>query len=267
MNRFVTMLGASSLVLGSAGCVLPADEPTGLELSWRILEVNTIDGEDAQRLRTCDGGRVEEFVLAITDRDEPSRAETFRYPCSTGYQTLSEFRTESSDAFIELRPRAYEIQIDLVSVTADSGTHVRRVRDLEVDVLERTVTRQDFDFGLEAVELDMMITGTESCDEVAFVLGYADPGAALVEPPLDADGDPVPSLLYRDALSTDAGLSLAGDATSCADLERDHRVVEVDPGDYALEVVLGERVCRIDVAVGAGGAAHVIDLANLPCDG
>ena len=36
------------LALWASGCVYPATEPTGMELSWRFLETNLADGEDAK---------------------------------------------------------------------------------------------------------------------------------------------------------------------------------------------------------------------------
>jgi len=267
-HRIQTLVVLGSLGLG--GCVLPADEPTGMELSWRFVEVNTVDGEEAQRLRSCEGGQIDEVVFSITDASDASRSETFRYPCGYGYQTPSQFQTESSDAFIELKPRDYDVQIDIVSITPDGGTVVRRARDLTVDVLERTVTLQDFDFGLEPVEFALTLEGLDGCDQASLSLQYADPEAALAEPPRNDAGDVVSPLLYREGLATDGGLSLSGTAFNCADAGADHTIAELDPGAYTLEVDVDGVLCPIDVEIGADGQrgmAHVIDLANLPCDG
>lgn len=258
---------AATLLLLASACVLPADEPTGLELSWRLIEVNTVDGEDAQRLRTCAGGHVDEVVFEITDGSDAERSEIFRYPCSYGYQTVSQFQTESSDAFIELKPRGYAVTIDIVGTTAEGEEVVRRARDIDVDVLERTVTLQDFDFGLEPVELTLTLEGIETCEQLALSLRYDNPEAALAEPPLGDDGIAPTSLLYRENLTTELGVSLAGTASACADLDSTQRVLEVDPGNYTLDVDADGVVCPIDITVGLRGAAHVIDLANLPCDG
>ncbi len=253
--------------LGLAGCVLPADEPTGMELSWRFVEVNTVDGEDAQRLRSCDGGLMTEVVFSITDATDAERSESFRYPCTYGFQTPSEFQTESSDAFVELKPRGYEVLIDLVGTDADGTEIVRRARDIEVDVLERSVTLQDFDFGLEPVEVGLSLSGLDRCDEFALTLRYADPERALAEPPRSDDGTVATELVYRDGLQTMQGVSLAGTASTCADATEQHTVAEVDPGAYVLDVSVDGVVCPIDLPVGLSGAEHVIDLANLPCDG
>ncbi|MBV1861654.1 MAG: hypothetical protein KUG77_24760, partial [Nannocystaceae bacterium] len=145
MSKCFALLGCLLL----SACVLPADEPTGLELSWRLVEVNTVDGEENQRLRSCDGGRSDEVVFSITDTTDASRSEIFRYDCATGYQTLAEFSTESSDAFVELRPKKYEVLVDIVGETPAGTQSTRRARTMEIDVLERTITLQDFDFGLE----------------------------------------------------------------------------------------------------------------------
>ena len=255
------------LLLLASACVLPADEPTGLELSWRIVEVNTIDGEEAQRLRTCRGGLVDEIVFSVTDGSDAERSEVFRYPCTYGYQTVSEFQAESSDAFIELKPRKYEVQVDIVGASSDGEEVVRRARELEIQVLERTVTTQDFDFGLEPVELGLTLQGLDGCDQLGLSLRYDNPELVLAEPPMTDDGTAVTSLLYREGLTTESGVSLAGTPSACADLDSTQRVLEVDPGNYTIDVDVDGVVCAIDITVGLRGAEHVIDLANLPCDG
>ncbi len=246
--------------------MLPADEPTGLELSWRLIEVNTIDGEDAQRPRTCAGGFIDELAFSITDSGDASRSEVFRYPCGYGYQTLTEFQTETSDAFIELKPRGYQVIVDIIGSDGDAQVS-RRARDLEISVLERSVTLQDFDFGLEPTELRLTLEGLDTCDQLALSLRYDQPEIVLAEPPLDDDGNAVTSLLYRENLTTDLGVSLAGTASACADAAAQHTVLEMDPGSYVLDVDVDGVVCPVDIVVGLRGAEHVIDLANLPCDG
>ncbi|MFN3183613.1 MAG: hypothetical protein ACE37F_16545 [Nannocystaceae bacterium] len=263
MNRLFPVLGGLSLW----GCVLPADEPTGLELSWRFVEVNTVDGEEAQRLRSCEGGQMHEVVFSITDTSDAERTDTFRYPCAYGFQTPTEFQTESSDAFIELKPRGYEVLIDLVSTDVDGAQIVRRARNIEVDVLERSVTLQDFDFGLEPVEVTLSLAGLDACDAFALTLRYADPERALAEPPRTDGGTVVTELVYRERLETMQGVSLAGGESSCGDAPAEHTVAEVDPGAYILDVSVDGVLCPVDLTVGPSGAEHVIDLANLPCDG
>lgn len=260
-----TLACITSVLLG--GCVLPADEPTGLELSWRFIEVNTLDGEEAQRLRSCDGGFIDEVVLTITDGSDAERSDTFRYPCGYGYQTPSEFQVDASDAFIELRPREYEVLVDIVELESDGSTTSRRARDLTVKVLDRTITRQDFDFGLEPVEVQLSFEGADACDTVALAWRYDDPERALAEPPRDEDGTAATSLLYREGLATEQGVSLAGESTACAELAETQQVLEVDPGNYTLHVDRDGVACALDLTVTQRGAEHVIDLANLPCDG
>ncbi|MGH1342557.1 MAG: hypothetical protein ACRBN8_13435 [Nannocystales bacterium] len=263
MSKWFPWLGC----LFVSACVLPADEPTGLEFSWRFVEVNTIDGEDGQRLRSCAGGRVDEVVFSITDTTDASRSEIFRYDCGTGYQTISEFATESSDAFVELRPKKYEVLVDIVSETPAGAENTRRARTMEIDVLERTITLQDFDFGLEPVEMQLSLEQTDTCDEVSLSLRYAELDADLAEPPLNEDGTAVTSLLYREALESEQGLSLSGTPAACAELPSAHTILEVDPGHYLLDVAVDATVCTLDLEVGQGAEAHVIDLANLPCEG
>lgn len=263
MNKWIPWLGCALL----SACVLPADEPTGLEFSWRLLEANTIDGEENQRPRTCEGAHINEIVFSITDIGDASRSEVFRYDCDTGYQTVAEFSTESSDAFVELRPKKYEVLVDVVGETPAGNEEVRRARTMEIDVLERTITLQDFDFGLEPVELQLNLEQTDTCEAVSLSLRYASLDSDLAEPPVNEDGSAVESLVYRQGLQSEEGLSLSGDPSPCAELPAQHTVSEVDPGRYLLDVGVDSTVCTVDLQVGPGAEAHVIDLANLPCEG
>ena len=258
-------LGLGCLLLSA--CVLPADEPTGLEFSWRFVEVNTIDGEENQRLRSCDGGLISEVVFSITDTTDASRSEIFRYNCRTGYQTVAEFSTESSDAFIELRPKKYDVLVDIVGESPGRNQEVRRVRTMQIDVLERTITLQDFDFGLEPVELQLTLEQTDMCEEIGLSLRYASTESDLAEPPKNEDGTVVTSVVYREGLESEQGLSLSGDPSPCAELPAVHTVQEVDPGRYVVDIAVDDAVCTVDLEVGLGAEAHVIDLANLPCEG
>lgn len=267
-----SLLLASFIVLG---CVLPADEPTGLELSWRMQEANVLDGEEAQRLRTCSGAFVDELTFWITDAGDPDRSEIFRYDCAEGYQTPAEFQTEASDAFIELKPRRYEIIVDLAGAVFEDeqqddqdepNEFARRVRELSVEVLGRTITQQDFDFGLEPVTAMLTIEGQDVCDTVALSMRYTDPERDLAEPPRGEDGQ-VLDVLYRESLATDQGLSMSGVAASCADLATTHLLDGVDPGAYTLIVDVDGVTCPVPMPLGPRGGAYVIDLANLPCDG
>ncbi len=251
----------------ASGCVLPADEPTGLELSWRFIETNTIDGEEAQRQRSCDGGRVDEVVFWITDASDVSRSDVFRYDCDDGYRTLAEFQTESSDAFVELKPREYQVIVDIVSLRPDGGEDVRRARNLSIDVLERTLTRQDFDFGLETVTLELSFVGTDDCDQFSASIRYGDVERDLADPPRSEADAVLEDLAYREGLESDEGLRLDGEPVACSDTPQTHRFEEIDPGSYTLLVERDGTQCAVDLAVGPGGEAHVIDLANLPCEG
>lgn len=263
MSKWFASLGCLLL----SACALPADEPTGLEFSWRFVEVNTVDGEENQRLRSCDGGLIDEVVFSITDTTDASRSEIFRYDCRIGYQSIAEFSTESSDAFVELRPEKYDVLVDIVGVTPGGSDEVRRVRTMSIDVLKRTITLQDFDFGLEPVELQLSLLQTDICEEVGLSLRYANTESDLGEPPINEDGTSITALLYRQGLQTDQGLSLSGDPAPCAELPTEHTVPEVDPGRYLLDVAVDATVCTVDLEVGLGAEAHVIDLANLPCEG
>ena len=97
------MVTAGGVTGVATGCVLPSDEPTGLEFSWRFLEVNDLDGEENQRYRSCRGVFMDEVVISIVDPSDVGRNEIFRFDCPFGFQSLSELQTETPDAFVELR--------------------------------------------------------------------------------------------------------------------------------------------------------------------
>lgn len=266
---FRSLLAGLSLVAATltGGCVLPSDEPTGLEFSWRFLEVNDLDGEENQRFRSCTGVFMDEVVISITDPTDLGRNEIFRYDCPFGFQTISEVQTETPDAFVELKPREYDLTVDLVG-TVDNGDEpvVRRARELTVDVLDRTITVQEFDFGLEPVEWTLELAGADSCDAVSLTLLYANPERDLSEPPRESDGT-IGDVVYRESLQTLDGLSLGGEDASCASLATEQRVTALDPGAYLLEVDVDGTTCRIETTVGKQGGSSQIDLADLPCDG
>jgi hypothetical protein len=75
-------------VASSTGCVFPTDEPTGVELSWKFVEVNQADGEEATRVLTCAGALAEDIAARVVDVDDPrGRQGTFRFDCEDGFQT------------------------------------------------------------------------------------------------------------------------------------------------------------------------------------
>lgn len=249
------------LVLVSA-CVFPADEPTGVELSWRFVEVNMVDGEDAIRVRTCAGAGYQRVVFDITQVRAEERSGNFDYACEVGYQTPAEFRTEASDAFIELRPADYMVVVDGRGI---GGT--QRLRELELDVVPRGLTVEGLDLALPAVPWSLLLSGTDACGEVSFALRYREPAESLAEPAVDEEGEPI-DVAYREALASIRGLPLAGTPVPCsADLAGAHVVENVDQGVYRLEIVRDGAACSVDVDISPGDSTSVIDLANLECGG
>lgn len=250
------------LLLLASACVFPADEPTGVEVSWRFFEVNAVDGDEAIRVRTCSGAGIDRVVLDVSQVRAEERSGNFDYECAVGFQTPEEFRTEASDAFIELRPADYTIVVDGIGV---AGT--QRLRELEIDVVPRGLTVEGLDLALPSETWTLVLSGTDACTELALTLRYRDPVASLAEPVLDDEGQPV-DIPYREALVSDRQLSLAGVPTACSpELGGAHVVPLVDQGAYRLEIVRDGMVCTVDVDISPADATNVIDLANLPCGG
>lgn len=256
----VVLTSALAALVG--GCVFPTDDPTGLELSWRFLEVNEVDGEEGQRDRTCDGVDVERIVLEIADLDEADRHGTFRFDCEAGYQTVQEFQTQASDAFLELRPGDY--RVTLAGIFAPGGQEVLITRD--VDVTGRGLTVEVFELARETTAWELAVQGADACTELSLALLYADPATTLAEPPVDEDDEVVPTI-YRENLVTDRGLALGGQTTACAaELDGVHVIDGIDPGAYRLELTVDGQPCAIGVGI-AADTSTPIDLANLPCQG
>jgi hypothetical protein len=258
-------LGLMALML-AGGCVFPADEPTGIELSWRFVEINTVDLDDenmTRTVRTCAGAEVDQVFISLVDTDDETRRGTFHYPCDEGFQTVSEFQTQSSDAFVELRPGKYAADVRILDTMGRTEATLTR----DIDVLSRTLTIEGFELAREPAALRLRLQGAASCGELALHLRYADPGVQLGEPPLDDDGEPIP-VVYRQGLASDRDLSLGGTTIPCsADLDGLHVFVDVDPGAYTLEVHQDGAVCPFGVRIDREAAELPVDLANLPCDG
>lgn len=251
-----------SIVLGLlGGCVYPADDPTGLEVSWRFFEGNVADGEEGRRVRTCAGMQVDTIAVGVEDRDDPQRRGSFAFDCPDGYQTQTDFQTRASDVFIPLRPGDYG-----VSLTARGAGRREELAAREVDVLGRGLTVELFELTPELVTWELSLAGLDACDEVAVALRYADPDAALAHPPRDEDGEVEPTL-YRETLTTDRELGLFGEGAPCSDeLAGDHVVELMDRGVYRLETSVDGRSCAFEVSIDEG-ARTSLDLDNLPCDG
>jgi hypothetical protein len=253
---------APALVLTAlGGCVYPADDPTGLELSWRFFEANDADGEDGRRVRTCSGMRVTIIEVEIEDLDAPRRRARFDFDCTEGYQTQAQFQTRASDAFVPLHSGDYG-----VSLRARSADSTQLLATREIDVLDRGLTVELFELVPEPVTWELLLDGLETCDEFSIGLLHADPVASLAHPPRNEDGEVEPTL-YRASLTTDRGLALSAETTACSDeLAGEHVVEAMDRGIYRLEVTVDGRRCAFEIPVD-GDARTMIDLDRLPCDG
>lgn len=255
----------SGIVLALAavgGCVYPATEPTGVELSWRFVELGE-GTDDEARVRSCAGAIVEQLAFEIVDVDEPRRHGVMRFECATGYQTSIELQTAASDAFVRLDPGVYTV----TALAIDDASNAQRFETLEVrevDVDERGVTVETWQLHRAPVTWTLELAGASTCDSLTLALRYAEPETDLPEhDPMDE------APLYRAALASDRELPVGGQATACnAALDGVHRFEGVDRGEYLLELDVDGRACAVRVDLrGQGGAGSVIDLASLPCDG
>lgn len=253
------------LGLAAGACVYPATEPTGMELSWRFVEHNQADGEEAVMVRSCGGAITEQIAVEVMDQDTPRRDGTFRYDCTQGYQTANDLQTEASDAFIRLDPGRYTVTIHAVD-DAMNAPDDEQVATREVEVEERIITVASWELVRTPVDWTLEVMNGDACDSMTLALYYASPEAALAEYTPD-DEQSLP--LYRKALASDRGLAVGGEAVDCAaEWSGPHVFAGVDRGDYLLELVADGTTCalRVDL-LSRDGMTSVIDLANLPCDG
>lgn len=250
-------------LVAAGGCVYPATEPTGIELSWRWVEHNEVDGPEAARVRSCEGALTEQLAFEIADIDEPQRHGVFRFDCATGYQTAVELQTSASDAFVRLDPGAYALGV-LAIDDASNAQVFERVEDREVDVEDRGVTVEIWQLRRAPVTWTLELHGADACESLTLALVYAEPEVDL------PDHDPAEDApLYRTALTSDRALGAGGQATACdAALDGVHRFEGIDRGVYSLELDVDGRTCAVQVDLGGrDGASSVIDLASLPCAG
>jgi hypothetical protein len=255
----------------ASGCVYPTSEPTGIELSWRFVERNEVDGEDAVQVRSCTGARAEQIAIEIADDDEPQRHGVFRFDCLTGYQTAVELQTAASDAFVRLDPGAYTLGVLAVD-DADNAPIAERVAARNVDVADRGVTVEIWELQRATVTWQLELRGADTCDELTLSLVYSTPAADLPElTPSEDDVLPLYRTGLRSVREPDAGqeLEVGGQATACGPaLDGLHRFEGMDRGDYLLELDVDGITCAVRVDLrGRDGATSVIDLASLPCQG
>ncbi|RMG96916.1 MAG: hypothetical protein D6705_10075 [Deltaproteobacteria bacterium] len=277
---------ALAIAASAAGCAFPSLDPTGLEMAWRIQESNLADGEDARRERTCAGALASTVELALSDADEPERRGTFEYPCTLGRSTLEALQAEPSDVFVSLHPGDYEATATLVA----QGGLFQVAATETVSVPGRSQALWVPTFELVTVDPKLAFVGQDTCSTVRLTLRYADADDLVPDDPEETDGttgggassgtdtgtggsggttpDADDALVYRTGLTTDTGVSLAGDVTSCADLAPTQLVSDVDVGRYVLEVTVDEGpACPISVTFDRPQRTVTIDLANLPCAG
>ncbi len=281
------------LALAGAGCVFPNLEPTGIEVAWRFVEGNGADGEAARRTRTCAGARASTVRVAVTDANDATRTGTFTYDCEVGFETLESLQVDPSEVFLSLRAGTYEVELDAVS---DPG--VAFASDMsEIEVARKAVTLHAPALTLPVVPWTLRLTGADSCGEASLRLVYRDADAALVEGEAGGSsgsaggtgagastggsstgggsgagtgggGNLEGGVLYRSELVSATGLDLDGTPMACASLSGEHPFMDVDVGDYALEIsVDGSPACSLALRVDRPDLAVEIDLANLPCAG
>ena len=71
---------------------------------------------------------------------------------------------------------------------------------------------------------------------------------------------------YREGLTSSRGLSFDGTEQPCGSLTSgEHRLEQLDRGQYRLELQLDDRACTVDVTVGEEGSPTTLDLAELAC--
>lgn len=265
MCRAATRRGFLLVALAAGGCVYPATEPTGVELSWRFVEHGEVDGEEAIRLRSCAGAVTEQLAFEIADVDAPRRHGIFRFDCATGYQTAVQLQTAASDAFVRLDPGAYDVTVRAVD-DATNAVVSEVMAEREVEVAERGVTVEIWELQRAPVPWSLELRGGATCDDVTLTLAYASPEADLAGETPPEEGTLV---RYREQLRSDRGLAVGGHATPCEPaLDGVHRFEAMDRGEYLLELGVDGQVCALRVDLrGREGASTVIDLASLPCQG
>lgn len=242
-----------ALILGA--CVLPAGGAGGVEVLWSLREQNGADGEGARRLRTCTGAGVDEVLLALRDAADPTRATAERFPCPAGNPSPEARASETPEIFLDLRAGRYELRLDAL----DGAGQGLAAADEALDLGRRAVLLVEPELARPVQPLTIELVG--ECERLALALRYADP-----ERDLHPDGQPLPGL-YRQALRSDRGLPLDGSERPCPDPLGKHRVDDLDPGAYLLDLRVDGRACPIRLDVGDSPAHLAVDLENPGCDG
>ena len=240
------------------GCVLPAGGATGVEVTWSLREANTADGDDARRLRTCDGAGLDRVVLDVADVADPERRRQFPHGCTAGNPSPATRATEVPEIFLDLRAGEYA----LTATAEGPGAVPRAVAATAATVEQHAVLALDLELArpLQPVDLDL---APGPCDRVTADLRYADPTADLF-----LDDPDAPPATYRAALVSDRGLRLGGQDQACATIPAGlHRVSAVDPGRYVLHLAIDGRTCAVPVVVEDSPVRLALDLEKPACGG
>lgn len=256
------LVAATFAASSFAGCVYPAQDPTGLELSWLFRESNLVDGDEARRVRTCRGAASSTLEAQLEDADDRSRHGHFAWPCELGFQTVAEFQATASDVFVELRGGEYHLTHRVsVGESASSAAAVEGTTDVTIE--RRGISIHAFEVELPTRELVLDVRGLDTCTDLAVALLLTDPQDAVADAPEDTE-----ELAYREALESDRGLLLDDLDRPCDPTDAGlHAIPDVDVGDYLLRVRRDGSACELPVAIGAAPATLVVDLAQLPCSG
>ncbi|MDC0675091.1 hypothetical protein [Nannocystis radixulma] len=242
-------------LLGPA-CVLPAGGATGVELTWTAREANEVDGPEARRARTCEGAGLSRVAVRVVDTADAARDRVFAYGCEAGNMSPADRAIEAPEIFLDLRAGNYALTASGRADDDEPRAFAVAIAELEKHV----VTAVDLELARPTQPLDLELTG--ACGDLVAALRYADPAADLFL----ADTDDPPAV-YRDGLASDRGLRLGGQTQACAGLEGAHRVADVDPGRYRLDLVIDGRTCSRPVTVEDSPVKLTLDLENPACDG
>lgn len=269
-----TFLG---FLVAATGCVLPSYDVSGMELSWRFLELVPLgmtdadtDGDDDDdddtvytRVRTCEGVGIDEVTYFVADLNAETRRGSFSFPCVYGFQTAEQASVQQSAAFIELTRGTYQVDI----IGSGPALQPLTLSTQEVSVAGRTPTLIEFQLARPQVAWTLELANLEGCGTFSLGLFYADPVRHLADPAIDDSGVVIPTL-YRPSLATDRLVSLGGVASPClTDLAGTHAVAAIDPGVYRLEIVRDGVVCSRNIVLEDPAMPTSIDFANLGCQG
>lgn len=245
-------------LLASSGCVLPAGGASGVEVTWSLREGNAVDGDDARRLRTCAGAGVDRVIVAAGDTADTARQRTDEHACAAGNPPPTARATEVPEIFLDLRAGRYA----LAATAIDAGDRPRASATTVVAVEQHAILAVDISLGRPLQPLELTLAAP-TCDRLTAALRYADPAADL-----HLDDPDAPPAVYRAALASDRGLGLGGVEQPCAGVPGGlHRVADLDPGRYVLDLAVDGRTCELPVVVEDSPVQLALDLEKPACGG